>query len=120
MLPYTLAILDTEYSPVYNELTESKKIRTTSMEAHQYLFITLSDKVEINKIDVKKSDNQVVKEEKCLGIQIKIGEIEYLIHSSIEDTFEGHKLYILNDLPVYGQLSIHKKVGDKSEYERLL
>lgn len=115
-----LTILNTEYSPQYNEIKNSLKIETTSSQPCQYLYLTRTKPTEIKKIKIRKSDNKEVEEKRCIGIEIIKEDTSYLIHSSIEDTFNGHKLYFLNDKPVYGQLSIHKIKGNKSEYIRLL
>ncbi len=115
-----VSILDTEYAGSYNELIKSKKIETISSSNYQYLLLSKSASVEITEVKVRKSDNQPVLPEKSIGFHLKCDSTEYLIHSAIEDTFEGHKLYILNEFPVYGQLSIHKINKEKSEYTRLM
>lgn len=115
-----VSVLDTEYAGSYNELIKSKKIETISSSNYQYLLLSKSASVEITEVKVRKSDNQPVLPEKSIGFHLKCNSTEYLIHSAIEDTFEGHKLYILNEFPVYGQLSIHKIKKKKSEYTRLM
>lgn len=115
-----IEVIDTEYAPLYNELIKSKKIKTSNTNTCQYLLLTQSDKTELTEVNIRKSDSKPVLAEKCFGIHLKKGDSEYLIHSAIEDTFEGHKLYVLNEFPVYGQLSIHKINKKISEYTRLM
>ena len=115
-----IEVIDTEYAPLYNEIIKSKKLKTSSNNICQYLLLTQTDKTEISEVNVRKSDNKPVLAEKCFGIHLKKGGTEYLIHSAIEDMFEGHKLYVLNEFPMYGQLSIHKINQKESEYTRLM
>ena len=115
-----LKILETEYSPRYNQLSTSKKIQTTSQSAHHFVYLSPNESVEVKEIRARKSDNQPVVQEKSFGVEIKMNRKKYLIHSAVEDTFEGHKLYVLDGHPVYGQLSIHKIEDGKSDYSRLL
>ncbi|MBO0477762.1 alginate lyase family protein [Vagococcus sp. DIV0080] len=116
----TVDILETNYSRVYNQLESSKKIVTTSDKPHHFLYLTQKNDMTINKCAIRKSDGTSWDEDRCFGIEIKRKEITYLIHSAIEDTYKGHKLYFLNDLPVYGQLSSYKIDSQETTYERIL
>lgn len=109
-----LTIEPSVYSPKYNELVVNEKIITTSTQPSQALLVTPHKHVSLEKVHVSKTDNGLVEDNQCFALKVTEGSQEWLIYSMIEDTYSGHKLYLIDNHEVYGQLGVVKV---KSEQE---
>jgi len=115
-----LTIEPSVYSPKYNELVVNEKIITTSNQPSQALLVTPHKHVSLEKVHVSKTDNGLVEDNQCFALKVTEESQEWLIYSMIEDTYSGHKLYLIDNHEVYGQLGV-VKVKNEQElgYTRL-
>ncbi|MEG0678440.1 MAG: heparinase II/III family protein [Carnobacterium sp.] len=114
----------TLFSEIYNKKGMTSRIVSTSNFENTFISYTVLSSREdliISLADISQSGTtDVVPIEKCVGLSIKSGEQEHLFSLQHEDTFSGHKLYFLNEEPVYGKVTWIIKDPIETTYKRLI
>lgn len=110
----TNTLKDDYISKEYNKFENSKTL-VTSLEGEGFTsIITVLYPEEINDKDVitaenlkiLRGDNKEVEEEEAEAIKICFKDKEHIITISHNEAFKGSKLYVVEDIPVYGKVVI--------------
>lgn len=107
------------YSPSYNELSQTEQFHgTQQVMSGTFVGCTVIGITEtVEQLTVQQSGTaESVAAGKCFAVGVQTKAHHYAIVLQSEDTFAGHKLYYVNEQPIYGKLAVLK---DKV-YQRLL
>lgn len=94
------------YSPLYNELSSGTLLLHVGQKREAYTVFSGRKDMQVSRPTIRKSDGKLVDSTKCSGITLSLQDKVYSFSSNVQDTFEGHKLYYMNDIPVYGKLCV--------------
>ena len=101
-----ISIHNSMYAPSYNELMVNEVITTKSQEGVQFVLVTPLDQANIKPVKVIKTDRKHFTDNQCMAVKLVSEDKEWLIYTMIEDTYSGHKLYQIDNYPVYGQFGV--------------
>lgn len=117
-------LTDSLFSATYNQISQTKKILSQSQFTDSffgYSLVSSDPQARIQLAVIRQSgSSEAVPVHRCSGLEITTARSSYLLGFQPEDTYQGHKLYFINEEPVYGKLVLLTKQPTSKKYQRLL
>ena len=117
-------LTDTFFSATYNQIRKTKKILSQSQFTDSFFgcsLISSDAQARIKPAVIRQSgSSDEVPAQRCSGIEITTASSSYLLAFHPEETYQGHKLYFINEEPVYGKLVLIANQSAGKKYQRLL